>query len=103
MDNNRSLPVALTPIEEQRELVRLSMKQLAGIDVSSDKVAESGWFQSQLDPSILAKAFRGELVLQDPRDEPASEFLARIRATREAEDASKKKSGKKATRKRTKK
>lgn len=31
---------------------------------------------------ILAKAFRGELVPQDPRDEPASKLLARIRSTR---------------------
>ena len=34
---------------------------------------------NQLDQSILAKAFSGELVPQDPRDEPASELLARIR------------------------
>lgn len=32
---------------------------------------------TQLDQSILAKAFRGESVPQDPRDEPASELLAR--------------------------
>ena len=34
----------------------------------------------QLDQSILAKAFRGELVPQDPNDEPAEYLLARIRA-----------------------
>jgi len=32
---------------------------------------------------LLAKAFRGELVPQDPNDEPASVLLARIRAARE--------------------
>jgi type I restriction enzyme, S subunit len=37
------------------------------------------------DQSILAKAFRGELVPQDPLDEPAGELLARIRTTRDAE------------------
>ena len=36
----------------------------------------------QLDQSILAKAFRGELVPQDPNDEPASALLARIREQR---------------------
>ena len=36
----------------------------------------------QLDQSILAKAFRGELVPQDPNDEPASSLLARIREQR---------------------
>jgi archaellum component FlaD/FlaE len=37
----------------------------------------------QLTQSILAKAFRGELVPQDPNDEPASVLLERIRAERE--------------------
>ena len=32
--------------------------------------------------SILKKAFSGQLVPQDPRDEPASALLARIRAER---------------------
>lgn len=41
----------------------------------------------RLTPALLAKAFRGELVPQDPGDEPASELLNRIRAAREAESA----------------
>lgn len=36
----------------------------------------------KLTPSTLAKAFRDELVPQDPNDEPASELLERIRAQR---------------------
>jgi hypothetical protein len=36
---------------------------------------------------LLAKAFRGELVPQDPNDEPAAVLLERIRATREAAPA----------------
>jgi hypothetical protein len=35
-----------------------------------------------LDQSVLAKAFDGQLVPQDPRDEPASALLERIRAER---------------------
>ena len=38
---------------------------------------------SSLDQSILAKAFRGELVPQDPNDEPASALLERTRAETE--------------------
>jgi type I restriction enzyme S subunit len=36
----------------------------------------------KLEQSILTKAFRGELVPQDPNDEPASVLLERIRAER---------------------
>ena len=52
--------------------------------------------------SILAKAFRGELVAQDPSDEPASLLLERIRAER-AEAEAQAKPKKKAARKSTKK
>ena len=43
-----------------------------------------------LQKAILAKAFRGELVPQDPNDEPASVLLERIKVQREAEAATKK-------------
>lgn len=38
----------------------------------------------RLEAAILSKAFRGELVPQDPNDEPASVLLDRIRAERAA-------------------
>jgi type I restriction enzyme, S subunit len=39
---------------------------------------------ADLDRAILSKAFRGELVPQDPNAEPASELLERIRTERAA-------------------
>lgn len=36
----------------------------------------------KLTPSLLAKAFRGDLVPQDPTDEPASALLERIKRQR---------------------
>ena len=56
---------------------------------------------NNLTQSILAKAFRGELVSQDPSDEPASELLARIQKERE-EAAALVKAAKKATKKKAK-
>jgi type I restriction enzyme S subunit len=41
----------------------------------------------KLTQSILAKAFRGELVPQDPNDEPASELLKRIQEERRKQEA----------------
>ena len=41
----------------------------------------------RLRQSILKRAFSGELVPQDPDDEPASALLERIRAQREAAQA----------------
>ena len=38
----------------------------------------------RLDSALLARAFRGELVRQDPDDEPATTLLARIRTQRES-------------------
>lgn len=40
-------------------------------------------FLDRLEQSTLAKAFRGELVPQDPNDEPASILLERIQKERE--------------------
>ena len=47
----------------------------------------------RLTPALLTKAFRGELVPQDPNDEPASVLLERIRAARQAEGGAGKSSG----------
>ena len=48
------------------------------------KVASAKSRIDHLTQSILAKAFRGELVPQDPSDEPASLLLERIQAQRAA-------------------
>ena len=44
----------------------------------------------RLRQSILKRAFAGELVPQDPDDEPASALLARIKAERDAAQAAEK-------------
>jgi type I restriction enzyme, S subunit len=48
---------------------------------------------NNLNQSILSKAFRGELVEQDPNDEPASVLLERIQKEREKEKAKVKQTG----------
>ena len=103
----RVFVAAIPPLKEQEAIVEVLEKCLGFVETSSLLQATSEAELTQLDQSSLAKAFRGELVPQDPSDEPASQLLHRIRTTRaqlEAEKkAAKKKSKKKATRKKNSK
>jgi type I restriction enzyme, S subunit len=79
----QSIPIPLPPIDEQRTLLALIAQAFSGADYTADFVQVSlPPILDQLDQSILAKAFRGELVPQDPNDEPASVLLARIQEQR---------------------
>ena len=64
--------------EEQAEVVRRIEATLTWIDRLATEAASARTLTSQLDQAVLAKAFRGELVLKDPADEPASVLLERI-------------------------
>lgn len=74
--------IPLPPIEEQRQIVNEVFQFLSSIAKVKSDLSESTEYLTQLDQSILSKAFRGQLVPQDPNDEPAAELLARIQAAR---------------------
>ena len=78
----RQLPIPLVPIEEQDEIVRRVETAFAWIDRLAKETSSGRKLIEHLDQAILAKAFRGELVPQDRTDEPASDLLKRIRATK---------------------
>jgi len=80
----------LPPLEEQTVIVKKIENQLLKIQKLRDLAGQAFEEIPQLDQSILAKAFRGELVPQDPNDEPANLLLERIRAERERLGNSKK-------------
>ena len=95
----RDVVIAIPPIEEQKEIGRQIESCFNSINQSKQAYQETKDYLNQLDRSILAKAFRGELVEQDPNDEPASILLERIRAEREQQTQGKaKKPGKKGQR-----
>ncbi|WP_174367285.1 restriction endonuclease subunit S [Deinococcus sp. JMULE3] len=73
------------PPTEQAEIVRRVEALFAIADRIEAKYAAALSSFDRLTPALLAKAFRGELVPQDPNDEPASVLLERIRAARAAE------------------
>lgn len=78
----RELPVNLPPVEEQTEIVRRIEALFAFADRLEARYTAARAQVEKLTPSTLAKAFRGELVPQDPNDEPASVLLQRIHAQR---------------------
>ncbi|KFJ92371.1 hypothetical protein JF55_06445 [Pseudomonas sp. 1-7] len=71
-------------VEEQIEIVRRAERLFAFADQLEAKVISAKSRVDNLTQSILAKAFRGELVPQNPDDEPASVLLERIKTQRAA-------------------
>ncbi len=71
-------PVAIPPLDEQKEIVRQVDKLLTLADKMEEHYQKARVKVDALAQSILAKAFRGELVQQNPDDEPAEKLLQRI-------------------------
>ena len=92
-----STPIALPPFDEQVAIAELIAEARDATGKVESGLTSSEAELTQLDQSILAKAFRGELVPQDPSDEPASQLLHRIRTTRAQLEAEKKATKKKKT------
>lgn len=76
------LPIGLPPETEIIEVVRVIEQYFALADTLEKNLANAKQRVDNLTQSILAKAFRGELVPQDPNDEPADKLLARIKVAR---------------------
>jgi type I restriction enzyme, S subunit len=84
-----ALPVPNVSLADQLEIVRRIEIAFAWIDRLVSETTSARKLVDHLDQGILAKAFRGELVQQDPNDEPASVLLERIRAEQEVKSSTK--------------
>jgi type I restriction enzyme S subunit len=80
----RQLGIPIMPPEEQVEIARRIESAFAWIDRLASATTSARKLIDHLDQTILAKAFRGELVPQDANEEPASVLLERIKAQRGA-------------------
>lgn len=82
LDDIKNVWVPLPPLPEQQEIVRRVEALFKKADEIEARYKKAKGFVDRLTQSILAKAFRGELVPQDPNDEPAAVLLDRIKAER---------------------
>jgi len=86
----RSLPIPLPPKSEQHELVKLTDAGVGSIYEQINAIQISLKQSAAQRKNILKAAFSGQLVPQDPNDEPASVLLERIQAERRTSTVSKK-------------
>jgi type I restriction enzyme S subunit len=79
------LPVPVPPRDQQDTLVAEAERHLTLLDRAERAALDALGRTRRLRRSLLAEAFAGRLVLQDPKDEPSSVLLERISAQRAAE------------------
>lgn len=79
-----AVPIDLPSLPEQAEIIRRVETLFAFAERLEARYTTARTQVEKLTPSLLAKAFRGELVPQDPNDEPANVLLERIASKRAA-------------------
>jgi len=96
-----NVTIPLSPFDEQKRIVSKIEELFSQIDIGEKYLKETlgilharvtkgknDLFENNIDRfkilrlSILKQAFSGKLVPQDPNDEPASELLKRIKASK---------------------
>jgi len=80
VEDAREIPIPVAPMEEQRAIALAITQRLESLENAATATTTCSVQQAGLERAILAKAFRGELVSQDPNDEPAAAMLARLGA-----------------------
>lgn len=80
----KNLAVPLPPIAEQEQIVVELAAQLGSVQLQGEAVERGLRLAAAQRQNILRAAFSGQLMPQDPNDEPASAMLERIRAERAA-------------------
>ncbi len=80
LETLENLVVPICSLDEQTKLKEKLEEKFSEIDQLEQTITTALQQADALRQSILKKAFSGQLVPQDPNDEPASALLARIKA-----------------------
>lgn len=78
LDRFRSMPFPLPPLVEQAAIVNEARQRLAVADAQGNAVLASIDRLPEMERELLAAAVAGELVPQQPDDEPAAQLLDRL-------------------------
>ncbi len=76
--------ISVPPLQEQQEIVRRVESLFAKVDAIEKQYEALKQKIDTLPQALLAKAFKGELVEQNPLDEPASVLLEEIQKAKES-------------------
>ena len=76
----KAFKIPIPPLEEQKEIAQRAKKLFKVINLMGQEYQKASKLCDRLEQATLSKAFRGELVPQDPNDEPASALLERLQA-----------------------
>ena len=80
-----SVAVGVPPLDEQHQVIATLEERLSRLDAAEATLRTTLDRSAALRRTVLAQAFAGRLVPQDPDDEPASALLARIASSRPSE------------------
>ena len=89
IEDLRLLPIGIPSPAEQQEIVRRVEALFAMADRIEARLASAQKTVERLTPATLAKAFRGELVPQDPDDESSVELLLNQKVMRKGSSRTK--------------
>lgn len=84
LTNFKDIKISIPDLDAQEKIADRIDLLMSFADQLEARLADARARVDTLTQSILTKAFRGELVPQDPADEPASVLLERIKAQRAA-------------------
>lgn len=95
IEDLRRLPVELPPIAEQQEIVARVRGLLSTADELEARFEGALTRIQRIASAVIDKAFRGELVSQDPTDPPAAVLVERMKAAKESYSAARRSSNSK--------